>query len=389
MRYEPSKLSRRFAAGAAFYTLLSYAAIFTITPACIVKIGAEYQVNSAQLGRLYTILMVGFFISLLVGGRFADRIGKFPVMALGSFLMALGSFFFARAANFHAIIIATGVMGAGGGLAEGFSTAAISDLYHENRRTSMLNWSQALFGVGAITAPAIVAWILSNGIDWQIAYYITSILCFIGFLLGIHAVRIHNSMPSKAVIDKTKWRTLVKDPMLLWLSVGIMLYVGSESSLSGWLAVFFRNDLGSSLHLASLSVSILWAGITVGRFTVGWISNRVRDIAIIRTSLALSAALNIVLLIQQEPILALIAVFIAGICMAPCWPTIVSCAGSLSVTRSGTTISIVIAAGSLGCAIFPPMVGKMADAFGMRLALISCAVLAIINLGLFSKYHVR
>jgi MFS family permease len=51
-------------------------------------------------------------------------------------------------------------MGLGGGFSEGTAMALMTDLYTGPRRTVMANWSQSMFGFGAIACPLAVGWLL-------------------------------------------------------------------------------------------------------------------------------------------------------------------------------------------------------------------------------------
>jgi len=381
-------LFRRLATAAAFAGLFSYAVILAITPACINEIGRFYRVSPARLGALFFALMAGFLVAVLAGGWYSDRRGKMPVILAGCVCMAAGAFIFGTATVFALSVVATLLMGVGGGLTEGTATALVSDLHGGSRRTAMLNWSQVAFAVGAVASPLAVSQLLAAGMNWRSGYFAAAAVCALSAGAAVVALA-RGDTPRVAHVDRAGWRELLRDQWVLIPCIGMMLYVGAEIGQESWLAAYFERGLNSSAPLAAASVSLFWAGMGVGRAVAARVSRRVSDTTLIRCALGLAAVCQAALLLLRGPMWGIAATFAVGFCMAPTWPTILSIAGAARPRQSGTVFGIVVASGALGAAIFPPIIGALADLTGMRPALWLCFVLLVVNLGVFLRIRSR
>jgi len=379
---------RGLATATAFASLFSYAAVLLITQAANNEIRAFYKVSLSQLGWLPLATMCGFFVAVLAAGAYSDRRGKLPAISSGCAAMCLGAALFALANDFRIAVLAAVIMGIGGGLSEGTSMALISDLHHGPRRTSMMNLSQATFGVGAVTAPFMMNRLIAAHIDWRWGYAIIAATCAASAIVALVALAMRHERPIGAH-ESANWRANLSETLVLCLSVGVMLYVGAELGQSNWMSVYLKDDLGASPALAAASPSLLWIGITLGRTSIALVSRWLSDIAILRWSLALAGLSQIALLISGRPTEALIAAFCLGIFLGPVFPTITSIAGTAYPEKSGAVLAIIVASGSLGHAIFTPAIGVAGDHLGIRGALWTCFALLALNVALFTMLRGR
>lgn len=375
---------RRLATAAAFVSLFAYSVLQFVTPSAINEIGKAFNISQSTLGGLYFTFAASFCVSVIYGGRISDRKGKLPVVAAGCIFITAGSTVFALTHNLVVAFAANLLMGFGGGLAEGIAMATISDLYNGPRRTAMLNWSQFVFAVGAILTSLGISALIAAGISWRVGFMGAAVLCAVAAFLAVWATVIRYEKPLAVAHGESNWREVLFDPIVFWLSIGLMLYVGAECGLTNWLAVFFKEDLATSSAFAASTVAFMWLGLGVGRAAATWISRRWTDINIIRWGLALAAVSQAALLLVNSPIAALAIVTVIGFALGPMWPTILSCVGAAHPNRTGTVFGVVIAMGSFGNAIFTPAIGRLGDSVGTGYALWLCFSLLVINFVIFS-----
>ena len=362
----PSGDFRALRTAAVFGCILSFAVIFTIIPASLNAIKSTYRSSGSELGWLYWIMMTGFLVATPAAGRYSDRKGKYPVLVAGTALMAAGVTVVAWTSSFGVMLAAALLMGLGGGLTEGVAMAAAADLYAGSRRTAVLNYTQVVFAVGAIACPLAVAQLLKYEISWRYGFVGAAVVCAASAVLTFAA----RCKRREAVPDygpRSEWRDLIRNRTVLLLSLGILLYVGSESGTANWLALYFKRDLSASAVFAPWSVGVFWLGISAGRIAAACGSKHLADYALIKLSIGLAIVFQILLLLMHSPLIALGVVFMLGFFDGPVWPTILSRAGTAFPTSSGTVFGIVVAAGGLGAAAFSPMIGGLADGFGHAL----------------------
>lgn len=381
---------RKIATAAALAGLLSYAIVLTITPASLNEIAKQFHAPPSRLGSLFFVMMIGFLATILLAGKYSDKYGKLPAIALGNVIMAIGSCLFAWSRSFEMLYPAMLLMGLGGGLGEGTSMALISDLYGGSRRTSMLNLSQAIFGIGAIAGPIGIASLIKADTAWQTGYIVTVVVCLISTVIAYQAIRISEEKPvSLTSAEGPNWRRIAADPLVIWLSLGILLYVGAEQGQANWLAKYFKDNLHASRTTAPTSVAVFWLGITAGRWVGVWISRFVTEVPLIRGALGLAVISQAALLLAGGSPLGMIATFALGVCMGPIFPTIVSCTCATHPKQSGMIVGFVMTFATLGAAMFPPAIGQLAGSTGLRTALWLCFAASALNVIIFTKLRIR
>ncbi len=379
---------RIIATTSAFSSLFAYAAVLTITPACTKEIERTYNVPHTMLAFMMLIMMAGFLTAVIGAGRYADRAGKLRPILLGDILLGLGLIMFAIDNKLPLAFISFALMGLGGGFSEATSMALVTDLYHGSRRTAMLNVSQAVFGVGAVASPIVISVFLSLGMNWRLGYAGVAGIAFLSAVFTYLAL-LKNGEVIRPATHRDSGKKIYRDTYVIWLCIGILLYVGGECGQANWLGAFFEERLNSSAALAASSPAYFWGGISCGRVLGAFLSRFLSEFALVRISILIAALFQVFLLIQNSPISGLVYTFALGLCLGPIFPTIVSIAGGIYPTMSGTITGIIVAAGALGGAIFPPAIGIIADRTGLQAALVICFIVLIIEFLIFVRMKAK
>ncbi len=291
---------RVLATGAVFASIFSYAIIFTVMPASINEMQAFYHSNGSLLAWLFRLMMTGFLVATLLGGRYSDRVGKFRVLAVGSALMGLGALILGCTSNFSVAIAATLVMGIGGGFSECISMAAAADLYPDSRRTAVLNYTQVVFAAGAVACPLAVAQLLKSGLNWRYGFAGVAVVCALSAIMSFLTGCKRRESIRDSRSDR-QWRDLLSNRLVLWLSLGLFLYVGYECGTANWLAAYFKRDLFASNALAPWSVGVFWLGISAGRMVAAWASKHMADYALIQLSIGFAVVFQVALVPASQP----------------------------------------------------------------------------------------
>ena len=369
-------------------SLFAYAAALFVTPSLNNEIARTFGASMGMLGRLPMALMAGFLAGIALTALVVDRLSKVAVMTAGNLAIASGALLFGASGDFSTAMLANLVIGLGGGLSELSAIALVSDLFDDRRRTSMANMSQAMFGVGAVASPLAVGWMLDAAVDWRVGYSVVAAVGAVGAILSLVAVlRGVGRRPAVAVLPtldaprSDSWRT----PTLAWLCLGIALYVGTEIGQSTWLSVLLERELGAPPALAAAGLSLLWAGLAVGRLVASAVAGHAEDVTILRCVLGLGTLFEAALVLSPGPATALCASFGLGLCFGPVFPTMVSMATSARPDRSGAILAAMIASGAVGGAIVPAAIGIAADGIGLRPALWACVALLVLNAAIFVR----
>lgn len=376
---------RALACACSFAALVCFASALTITPASLNEIAREFGVGASKLGGLFLAVTAGFLAGVTAAGRFSDRFGKLPFISLGCLLLAAGLVAFGHSHGYLSALASTILIGAGGGFSESSAMALVGDLYVGRRRTAMLNWAQAVFGIGAVLAPVMIAALLRFGFGWRTGYFLAAAAPALSSVvaLAVAAARREKRVGHRA--GEKGPRAVLSDPLVLRCSLAILLYVGAECGTAHWLAKYFRTELGASAPLAASGPAFFWGGVAAGRAAGAWVSGLLSEVSLSRWAIALAAAFQVVLLVSDSPLLGLPSAIAVGFFLGPVFPTIVGLAGAAHPGRSGAAAAAVIFSGAVGAAVFPPMVGGLADLTGLRAALWVCAAVLAVDLALLLR----
>lgn len=104
----------------------------------------------------------------------------------------------------------------------------------------------------------------------------------------------------------------------------MVLYVGSEVTIGGWLLTFLMNVRKGSHIASSLATSGFWIGITVGRFSLGWITGYVGEKIMVSLYLIIAIVLELVFWLGQEFAVSAVMAALIGVSTGMIMPS-VSC----------------------------------------------------------------
>jgi MFS family permease len=142
-----------------------------------------------------------------------------------------------------------------------------------------------------------------------------------------------------------------------------------EGAAGSWSAVYLRDNLGTSAAFAALGYAAFSVTMAVGRLTGDRLAARFGPGRLVSgcgvvAGLGLAAAL-----ISRSPALGLVGFALFGAGLSSTFPQLLSTAGNIQTSRSGTGIARVAGAGYLGLLAGPVLIGSFAGLLGLRLAL--------------------
>jgi len=159
---EEVKLSRKVRFSLRILYISSLATGFAvgfIIPISVLYFGDTFQATSLQIG---IILSLSGFVGLtcnLYAGRISDKIGRKPVIALGTLPSRLATMIFPFAPDLLSAASVTVFRSFGHNVAMPASRALNADLIPEKLRGRLFGRMNAFFSLGAILGPVLSTWI--------------------------------------------------------------------------------------------------------------------------------------------------------------------------------------------------------------------------------------
>jgi len=164
----------------------------------------------------------------------------------------------------------------------------------------------------------------------------------------------------------------------------LFLYVSCEVGVWNWLPrhlIAQGIPEARALNILSLGFAL---GLLIGRVGVAPILIRVPAIEVTMASSIAMAFTTFLMLRTNKPTVAAGLVFLAGLSMAPVFPTALAITGTAFPRMTGTAIGFVITCGWAGLAVSSRMIGAIAgsDPLRIRKALLLIPASAVLMVGL-------
>jgi MFS family permease len=165
-------------------------------------------------------------------------------------------------------------------------------------------------------------------------------------------------------------------------ALGVLAACGAfvEDAGSSWSALYLRTELGTGAATAGLGFVALSVAMTVGRLTGDRVVDRYGQRRVARGGGALVAAgMALALALPSVPT-TLLGFSLAGLGVATLVPAVYAAADALPGLRPGTGLTVINWLLRIGFLVSPPLVGLLADAASLRVALLTVVAAGLVTL---------
>jgi fucose permease len=376
---------RRLAAGiVGSLTLLVIGWTGLLVPSLIRSIKGTFDQTDAGIGLVYLAYSVTYAAGSVLGGGLMERIGRRAVLVGAAVLHGAGIAGFGLAPSWPLFVLAMLPAGLGAGCLDGGSNGLMLDVYREGRGRAM-NLLHVWFSIGALLAPLVIGQAVDAGVAWQVITVISA-APLVALAIAYALVPMPSGRRKRADVASTGATSagatsaaarLLSGPIVL-LGAAIASYVAAEIGVSSWLVRFLEP---AALATATLALSLLWAGATVGRLLSSAIADRFDHlrftlVCIVLMGLAIAAAV-------ASPSLPLsIALFtLAGAASGPVFPMIVALGGERFPDRSAAVGGTLVGFAVVGSTLYPPAIGFLSVTVGLPIAMAGNALLCLVGAG--------
>ena len=339
-----------------------------ITPFLKEELTLSYTVSSLH----FTAFAVGILLVGLVGHILIRRVGRQRSLWIGAIGMSLSAFLLLAGRTPAITIGACFLMGLIGSLILVIVPSVLSDQHGELRAVA-LSEANVIASLVATAAPLMVGWFAHSAGGWRWALGIAALTPIL-MRLGLGKVNIPQSIQAQADSIQSK-QTL---PLLFWIYwVALVLAVAVEFCMISWSADYLENGLGMIKADAAQSVSLFLAGMIVGRLVGSRLVQRFSTHPVVIGSVLVASFGFLVYWNTTNLLLGLSGLFVTGLGVASLYPLILSLA--IGVAQGQTIQASARATLASGTAILtlPLVLGRLADAVGIRAAYGVVALLLI------------
>ena len=347
---------------AAVLAIFVYGVIAAMLGTILPGLSERFHLTPKQNGVIAFAQAVGLMLASLGVGPLIDNQGKKIGLIIGLALIALALVALPKARGFTSIIALLFLLGLGGGVVVTGANALVSDV-GEAHRASALNLVNLFFGLGGMATPFIAANLLKRD---------TVKLCYTAGVLVVIALAVQWAAPIPGPTGVQSFvladaGAVLAKPILLLCGLLLFLYVSCEVGIWNWLAQhLIAQGISESRALNVLSLGFA-LGLLVGRVAVAPILITVPPATVTLVAAVAMAVTSYLALKARTAKAAWILVFIAGLAMAPVFPTTLAIVGGAFPRMTGTAIGFAITCGWLGLAVSSRIIGAIAGGDPRRL----------------------
>ena len=358
--------------------------VYGMIAAMLGTILPSFQFTPDESGSVALAQALGLVLASLSAGPLTDNKGKKLALVISLALIAVALFLLANAERDPTqVAIYMFIQGFGGGMLVTSANALVSDINPE-KRAATLNFLNLFFGLGGMATPFVAANLL-GGDAMRIAYA-AAILTAAVFVF--HAITPMPAPTGERGFKAAEVGQVLGRPALWLLSLFLFLYVAAEVGVWNWLAKYLISrgvPEKDALNTLSLGFAL---GLLVGRVVISRVLTKVAAPTVTLGAAVAMTVTTYLMLQTADPTIAWVAVFCAGLAMAPVFPTTLAMVGDTFPVATATAMGIVITFGWIGLAVSSPIIGGIAggsDAeLGKALLILpaASAVMVLVNLAL-------
>ena len=370
---------------AAILAIFVYGMIAAMLGTILPDLSDRFRLTPTQNGTIAFSQALGLMIASVGVGPLLDTQGDKAGLILGLALIAVALFVLPRSRGFGSIVALLFLLGVGGGIVVTGANARVSGVSEAHRGTA-LNLVNLFFGLGGLATPFISANLFKR--NWVRLCYTVASLTVVALM--VQAVAKMPAPTGAGGFVLADAGSVLGRPVLFLLGLFLFLYVSCEVGVWNWLPRhLIAQGIPESRALNILSLGFA-LGLLMGRVGVSPILIRVPAVTVTLAASIAMAVTTFLMLRTSKPTAAFVLVFIAGLSMAPVFPTTLAIVGNAFPRMGGTAIGFVITCGWAGLAVSSRLIGAIAGGDPLRLkkALLlipGAAVLMIgVNLAIWS-----
>ena len=373
---------------AAIVAIFVYGMTAALLGTILPDLSDRFHLTPSQNGTIAFAQALGLIIASLAVGPLLDNEGKKLGLILGLAFIAVALFALPRSSGFRSIVFLLFLLGVGGGIVVTGANALVSDVSEAHRATA-LNMVNLFFGLGGLVTPFIAANLFAR--NWIRLCYTVATLTVLTLAVQAAAKMPAPSGAGSFVLAAAA--PVLGRPLLFLLGLFLFLYVSCEVGIWNWLPrhlIAQGIPESSALNILSLGFAL---GLLIGRVGVSPILIHAPAIKVLLVAAIGMAVTTFLMLRSNNPLTAAAFVFLAGLSMAPVFPTTLAIVGDTFPRMTGTAIGFVITCGWVGLAVSSRIIGFIAGGDPQRLkkALLvipaSAVLMVILDLAIQTALH--
>ena len=350
--------------------------ICAISSSVIVSLLQEtYAFSFGTTGTLLSAMSIGNMVACFAAGMLPSRIGTRNTVALLCFGYFLGYLMMTASGLAAFLMLAFFIVGLAKGCTINTCTVLVGD--NSADRTRGMTLMHACYACGALICPFLIAAMATRGAKPPLIAVAALGLVLWGVLMS---ARLPGRAQERA--QKTPIALDFLRSKKFWLLTALVFCQNAaETSVTGWLVTYFRNQQILSGTLSTYTVTIMWGATLIARLLIAFVFPIKDTFKALAGMGALCTLLYGAMVFSATPVMAVALLFAFAFSMAGVNPVAIAGTGKI---MSATSMGVLLPISSLGAIIMPWIIGMVADAVGLRAGmmcnLVPCAGILLLSL---------
>lgn len=328
---------------------------------------AELSLSHGELGLALTGLSLGTVVAMLASGRLVAWLGAGRVTWWAALALCVVAPAPALAGSLATLAAALALLGLVNGIATVAANAEAAAVEADAGGAPMMVSFHAMFSLGGVAGAATGSLAAASGLG-PLPHLV--LLGSVGALAVLARRGTLDAAPSPPVTDAAAAPAvaLPRGPLLGLALVCFATMLG-EGAASDWSAVLLARELGAGPSAAGLGYVLFAAGMTLARLNGDALTRRLGEVRVVRGGALLAASGLGLGLAVGHPLAAALGFACLGLGLAGIVPIAIRRAAAVPGLAPGVGVAAVAGLGFTGFLAGPPVVGFLAEAVGLSLAL--------------------
>lgn len=332
-----------------------------------------YHVNDTMISLLFVTPMSGYLLASLANSTIHVRYGRRGIALIGSICQLLVTILAACHPSYYIFLLAFAIAGFGIGLIDAGWCAWAGGMVNANTLSGFLHGS---YSAGATTGPYLTASLLAGAEwPWYSFYWVMTIVAVIQVFILTWAFRndtaetfrSEKAQAQDPVSSDSGMKSIWKHKVIYICAAYLIAYVGAEAIVAGWVVTFMLRIRAATPFTASMCASGFWAGMALGRMSLGSVTDRFGERISVTVYLLAALAAEALFCFVTPLAVAVVSITMLGFFLGPIFPTgIVLILRLMPRELHVGAVAVVAAVGQVGGALFPFVLGATAERLGIQ-----------------------
>lgn len=349
----------------------------------------EFDVPVSYAGIITVIISIGTIVSSLQSDRMTYKLGTGKVTAMSVAMTALALFGFSMSHSFIELCLWSIPYGLGAGGVD----ASLNNYVAVHYSSRVMSWLHCMWGLGAMTGPYVLGFVLTGGGVWNSGYKVIALLQVALTIVLVISLPLWkkrevvidekgDEVPAQALSMKEIFSIKgAKDIMLAFFC-----YCALEQTAGLWASSYMVLHKGVPEAVAASYASMFYIGITVGRFVSGFLTMKFNDKQMIRLGMTVLALGVLVLFLPLSEYISLAGFVLIGIGCAPIYPCIIhSTPDIFGADKSQAIVGVQMASAYVGSLLMPTVFGIIANHITVSLLPMYLCVIFVVMLVMYER----